>query len=149
MGYGGPDYFCDRVAETNELISALVNGRNVALISPRRLGKKGLIHHVFHHLQHDDSNRRCFYIDIYNTQNQQELVQLLAQTIVGSMDKFSEKNIYPTDRLFQKLSSCVQRRPHHWRTRSDTRCATPKQRVHSERNCGLYERERTRMLCGY
>ncbi|UKI43123.1 MAG: ATP-binding protein [Porphyromonadaceae bacterium] len=91
MGYGGPEYFCDRVAETNELISALVNGRNVALISPRRLGKTGLIHHVFHHLQHDDSNRRCFYIDIYNTQNQQELVQLLAQAIVGSMDKFSEK----------------------------------------------------------
>lgn len=91
MGYGGPEYFCDRVAETNVLISALVNGRNVALISPRRLGKKGLIHHVFHHLQHDDSNRRCFYIDIYNTQNQQELVQLLAQTIVRSMDKFSEK----------------------------------------------------------
>lgn len=91
MGYGGLEYFCDRVAETNELISALVNGRNVELISPRRLGKTGLIHHVFHHLQHDDSNRRCFYIDIYNTQNQQELVQLLAQTIVGSMDKFSEK----------------------------------------------------------
>lgn len=91
MGYGGPEYFCDRDVETKKLASALVNGRNVALISPRRLGKTGLIHHAFHHLMEEDESRRCFYIDIYNTQNQQELVQLLARNILGSMDKFSDK----------------------------------------------------------
>ena len=37
-GYVSPEYFCDRVEETQKLISALRNGRNVTLISPRRMG---------------------------------------------------------------------------------------------------------------
>lgn len=31
-GYFGPEYFCDREQETEELISALVNGSNVTLM---------------------------------------------------------------------------------------------------------------------
>lgn len=46
-GYFGPEYFCDREEETGSLISALKNGWNVSLISPRRLGKTGLIMHAF------------------------------------------------------------------------------------------------------
>lgn len=91
LGYGGPEYFCDRVKETRKLSEALVNGRNVAFISPRRLGKTGLILHTFHHLMEEDSSRRCFYLDIYNTQNQKDFVQMMANVILGSMDTFSEK----------------------------------------------------------
>lgn len=40
-GYVSAKYFCDRVEETKELIGAFVNGRNVVLISPRRMGKTG------------------------------------------------------------------------------------------------------------
>lgn len=46
-GYQGPDYFCDREKETASLMSALKNGRNITLISPRRMGKTGLIKNVF------------------------------------------------------------------------------------------------------
>ena len=42
-GYAGPDYFCDRKEDTQKLISALRNGRNITLMSPRRMGKTGLI----------------------------------------------------------------------------------------------------------
>lgn len=45
--YAGPKYFCDRIEETEHLISALRNGRNVTLMSPRRMGKTGLIQNVF------------------------------------------------------------------------------------------------------
>ena len=38
-------YFCDRIEETAFLLKQIVNGRNVALISPRRMGKTELIHH--------------------------------------------------------------------------------------------------------
>ena len=38
-GYAGAEYFCDRVKETATLRDLLVNENNVALISPRRLGK--------------------------------------------------------------------------------------------------------------
>jgi hypothetical protein len=36
------------VEETRILTELLTNGNNIALISPRRLGKTDLIHHCFH-----------------------------------------------------------------------------------------------------
>ena len=42
-GYYSPEFFCDRERETKDLSDALYNGRNVTLISPRRMGKTGLI----------------------------------------------------------------------------------------------------------
>lgn len=46
-GYAGPEYFCDRVDETAMLTNLLTNGNNVALMSPRRVGKTDLIRHSF------------------------------------------------------------------------------------------------------
>ena len=40
-GYEGPEYFCDRAGETEELITNLQNGRNTTLLSPRKIGKTG------------------------------------------------------------------------------------------------------------
>ena len=37
-GYAGPDYFCDQKEDTQKLISALRNGRNITLMSPRSRG---------------------------------------------------------------------------------------------------------------
>ena len=36
--YLSDEYFCDRIEETAFLLKQIVNGRNVALISPRRMG---------------------------------------------------------------------------------------------------------------
>ena len=38
QGYESPEYFCDREVETKTLLSHLKNGRNITLISPRRIG---------------------------------------------------------------------------------------------------------------
>ena len=46
--YVSDKYFCDREKETEFLIKQIENGRNIALISPRRMGKTGLIRHCFH-----------------------------------------------------------------------------------------------------
>ena len=51
QGYESPEYFCDREAETKTLLSHLKNGRNITLISPRRIGKTGLIKNTFYHLK--------------------------------------------------------------------------------------------------
>lgn len=47
VGYQGPEYFCDREKETEVILSALHNGRNITLVSSRRMGKTGLIKNVF------------------------------------------------------------------------------------------------------
>ncbi len=49
-GYEGPEYFCDRTEETEKIISHLTNGRNITLVSPRKIGKTGLIKHVFNRI---------------------------------------------------------------------------------------------------
>ena len=63
-GYISPEYFCDREEETRRLTSALRNGRNVTLISPRRMGKTGLIHHAFHLMERNDEHVSCYYVDL-------------------------------------------------------------------------------------
>lgn len=88
--YMGPEYFCDRVHESEELASALSNGRNVTLISPRRVGKTGLIHHLFHSL--NPKEVQCFYVDLYSTSNLQEFTKVFAQEVLTKrITPFSEQ----------------------------------------------------------
>lgn len=88
--YAGPEYFCDREEETNELTGALANGRNVTLISPRRVGKTGLIHHFFRSL--NPKEVQCYYVDLYSTSNLQEFTKLFAQEVLTKrITPFSEQ----------------------------------------------------------
>lgn len=84
QGYLSPHYFCDRAEETNYLTNLIVNGNNVALISPRRLGKTGLIHHCFEQQSIKD-DYYTFIVDIYATKNLQELVFYLGKSILGAL----------------------------------------------------------------
>lgn len=81
QGYVSPDYFCDRTVETEELIGNLQNGRNTVLISPRRIGKTGLIKNAFYQLQRTEKDAVCIYIDIMSTKSQHEFVQMLGTAI--------------------------------------------------------------------
>ena len=92
-GYQGPEYFCDREKETATIISALDNGRNITLISPRRMGKTGLIKHVFHQLQTKEKHIACFYMDIFSTQNLQEFVTMFGRNVLGKLDSFSQSTL--------------------------------------------------------
>jgi len=89
-GYHSPDYFCDREKETKKIVTALENDRNITLISPRRMGKTGLIHHVFHQININDKTTRCFYLDIFATQNLRDFTLLLAKTVLGKLDNSTE-----------------------------------------------------------
>lgn len=81
-GYESPEYFCDRMDETEELISNLKNGRNTTLISPRKIGKTGLIKHAFHQIRQQNKDAVCIYVDIFHTQNQHDFVQALGKAII-------------------------------------------------------------------
>lgn len=89
-GYKGSEYFCDRKNETEKLISTLRGERNATLVAPRRMGKTGLIQHVFNQIAAEDKDARCFYIDIYATKSLEQMVQLLGQEIIGRLDTVSQ-----------------------------------------------------------
>ncbi len=83
-GYESANYFCDRKTETAKLITLLTNGNHTALISPRRMGKTGLIHHCFSQKDIQD-NYYTFLIDIYATKNLQDLVYRMGHGIVNHL----------------------------------------------------------------
>ena len=99
-GYVDPIYFCDRVQETKDLISALKNGRNVTLMSPRRMGKTGLIFNVFHQLQ-AEQDVACFYIDIFSTKSLESFVKTFASAVVGKLDTPLQRAEGFVQRFFQ------------------------------------------------
>ena len=81
QGYESPEYFCDRIEETEIMTSTLYNGRNITLISPRRLGKTGLIWNTFHHIKSENKDAICIYIDIFPTKSQSEFVRMLGTAV--------------------------------------------------------------------
>lgn len=83
QGYIGPEYFCDRENETKMLAKTLYNGRNVTLISPRRLGKTGLILHTFAQIKAENRDAVCIYIDIFPTKNQSELTRMMGEAVLN------------------------------------------------------------------
>lgn len=85
-GYHSPAYFCDRETETNKIISALTNDRNISLLSPRRYGKTGLIKHVFHTINQTDPSIVCIYLDLFPSQNLNDFVKLLAESALRKAD---------------------------------------------------------------
>ncbi len=89
-GYVSPRYFCDREAETDQLISNISNGNSIALISTRRMGKTGLILHCFEKPEMKE-DYYTFFIDIYATSSLRDFVYLLSKEIVERLKPFGKK----------------------------------------------------------
>ena len=89
-GYEGPEYFCDREEETAKLIRHLTNGNNVVLMSPRRMGKTGLLYHVFQQ-EKISKDYHTFIIDIYSTKNMNDLVAEMGKVILNTLQSKSKK----------------------------------------------------------
>lgn len=102
-GYKGAEYFCDREKETSKIISTLRGERNVTLVAPRRMGKTGLISHVFGRMAREDKDVRCFYVDIFATKNLSQMVQLLAEEIVGKLDTVSQAALRHVQAFFSSF----------------------------------------------
>lgn len=83
-GYAGAEYFCDRVEETKFLVRMLTNENNIALISPRRLGKTDLIRHCFEQPEIKE-HYHTFIIDIYATKNLEDFVNVLGKAILDNL----------------------------------------------------------------
>ena len=99
--YVSEKYFCDREKETEFLIKQVENGRNVALISPRRMGKTGLVQHCFQQSRLSDSYY-TFFVDIYATSSLAEFVYLLGKNIYETL---KPKRTAWTEKFFQMIAS--------------------------------------------
>lgn len=106
-GYLSPEYFCDREEETSKLTSALLNGRNVTLISPRRMGKTGLINHVFFNMMEGKGDVACYYVDLYQTDSLSSLVNKFANAVLGTLDTTEKKIVKQVVTFFKSLRPVI------------------------------------------
>ncbi|MBE6246905.1 MAG: ATP-binding protein [Bacteroidales bacterium] len=97
--YVAPEFFCDREKETGELVSNIENWRNTVMISLRRMGKSGLIYHVFNK-DVIKEKYETFFIDIYDTSSLEEFVLKLSKEITARLQHKGE-------RFFEKFVSIV------------------------------------------
>lgn len=89
-GYAGAEYFCDREVETKQITELLSNENNIALISPRRIGKTELIHHCFAQPEIKDKYY-TFVIDIYSTNSVSDLVNMFGKAIIDELRPLGRK----------------------------------------------------------
>jgi uncharacterized protein len=81
-GYVSPEYFCDRREEAAMILDAIQNNRHITLFSPRRIGKTGLIKHVFH----TGKDKKYFvpvYTDILATGSLKEFIESFGRSVLS------------------------------------------------------------------
>jgi AAA+ ATPase superfamily predicted ATPase len=86
--YVSPEYFCNREIETENIIKYAQNGLNTSLISIRRMGKTGLLHHVLHQFKVNKMGIGI-YVDMYDTTNLRDFTNQIA---TGILNAFPEKD---------------------------------------------------------
>ncbi|WP_295728775.1 ATP-binding protein [uncultured Muribaculum sp.] len=74
-------YFCDRIHEQQALASAVTNGRNVVLISPRRMGKTSLVYVALNDSEEIRDNYLTLFLDILQTNSLGEFTYLLGKAV--------------------------------------------------------------------
>jgi len=105
-GYYSPEYFCNREKETDKVISALANGRNITIFSIRRLGKTGRIKHVFNKLK-PEKMKHLFYLDILPTTNLSSLINLFASSLLGKLESKQEMFIKKIGEIFSGIRPVI------------------------------------------
>ena len=105
-GYAGPETFCDRQEETKNLLDAIQNGRNVTLVAPRRLGKTGLVKHVFGKLERE-KRTPTVYADVLAAQNLADFTRIFAGAVFGALDTSLEKAVAKVARLFRSCRPTI------------------------------------------
>ncbi len=86
-------FFCDREHEEKTLISNVINGRNLVLISPRRMGKTSLVHVALHDSEEIKKEYLTFFFDILQTSSLAEFTFLLGKAIFDKLSKKSESGL--------------------------------------------------------
>lgn len=80
MGKIAPEYFCDRVNESARVVKSIINGNNLVVISPRRMGKTGLIRFCYEKPEIRGEYYTVF-IDILHTSCLREFTYALGREI--------------------------------------------------------------------
>ena len=98
-----PQYFCDRREESRRLTRYVTNGNNLVLISPRRMGKTGLIQFCYD-LPEIRDNYETFYLDILQTSSLKEFTFLFGREIFARLASYGTKALRQFAAMLRSIS---------------------------------------------
>ncbi len=101
--YYGSKYFCDRIHETERIVSAVTNQRNIALVSEFGIGKTSLIKHVKEELK-ELENYLFYFVELEKTEN---ITQFISYFLVSLFNK--EKISARTKKYFSELNISIKK----------------------------------------
>ncbi len=97
-GYYGPQYFCDREEELSWLRQQVNGSVPAVIIGIRRLGKTGLIKHMFHHIA--SSKVHPVFVDLMGTRSLRDMISRIGD---GIADAFPEDNYTKVWKMLRSL----------------------------------------------
>ncbi len=97
------EYFCNRTAEQQKLVSNFLMGINTLLISARRWGKSSLVEMTAKRIMRKEKNIRFCYIDLFNTRSEREFYELMAQQIIKATATKTEERTQAVKKFFRSL----------------------------------------------
>ena len=109
-----PEYFCDRVSESARLVKSVTNGNNLVVISPRRMGKTGLIQFCYDKPE-IGKEYYTFFIDILHTSSLREFTYLLGREIYETLLPRSRKMATLFIQTIKSISGKFGFDPHKFR----------------------------------
>ena len=98
-----PEYFCDRVEESARFIKSVTNGNNLVLISPRRMGKTGLIQYCCDRAEIRE-DYHCIFIDILHTTSLKEFTFLFGKSVFETIMPLGPKVLTTFVQTLKSLS---------------------------------------------
>jgi len=106
FGYESPDNFCDRQRETERLLNAAENGRNLVLASVRRLGKSVLIRHVQYKMR-IQKEIIPIYLDIMPTTDLSSFTKIFAKSVFEQSATLSVKSLSSIKSLLTRITPSI------------------------------------------
>lgn len=82
--YLSPEYFCNRLSETDNLLNAISSRRHLTMFSPRRIGKTALIKHAFY-LCKKEKNFIPVYCDLLATGSIKDFTESFGRAVLSAL----------------------------------------------------------------
>ena len=98
------EYFCDREKESEQLLQNIANQTNTVLISPRRVGKTGLVNYCFDRPEIQDEYI-TISIDILHTTSLRELTMELGSAVFRRVARRSDRMMKMFTATLRSLSA--------------------------------------------
>ncbi len=98
-----PEYFCDRKDESARLVKSITNGNNIVIVSPRRMGKTGLIQFCYD-IPAISEGYYTFFLDILHTTSLREFTHTFGKAVFETLVPRSKKMIGLLTQTLKSLS---------------------------------------------